>query len=591
MSNRRTPAFLLAVVAIAAAGPGPAQAAEANIHQISITVPSPAEAVRWYGRHLGCQAVPNRSDTTRCSSVELVFIVQPTQGGSQGTGVNHIGFTFPNVAQKMAEFEKVGVRGSGVRLQRQPDGSLFRDVPKLFTIAFIFDPWGTRIELVEDGESPGFHHVHLSAADPAATLAWYRERFGGKPSKLKGQIDGLLFGSVWLLVAKNNEGTPAPTAGRAIDHLTFIAKDFDGAAADLRRVKVAFTDGPAVPKGGRSQAKRAVFTGPDRVKLAIVQTGYAGIDVDRASPAVAADARGPYTVPRTPWGEPDLQGVWTGNSAHGIPLERPANLADRQALTREEAEARRERGTLGSIWGYEREWRDTTLGYVKTAPSTQVSVVIDPPDGRMPPLTEAGKKRAEEARLLRSGDENSLGGMARPPAGPEDLSPYVRCITRGLPGMMLPIGYNNGLQIVQGPGFVTIQKEMIHETRLVPTKPRERVGDRLSTWLGDPQGRWEGDTLVIESTNFNGRAPFQQETADMKLTERFTRIGPGQLEYRFTVDDPKIWTRPWTGLIVFDRDDAQYELVEYSCHEGNYGMTGILSGARAGEKGGTADAR
>src|SRR5207244_11751210 len=127
-------------------------------------------------------------------------------------------------------------------------------------------------------------------------------------------------------------------------------------------------------------------------------------------------------------------------------------------------------------------------------------------------------------------------------------------------------------QIVQGPGFVTIQKEMIHETRVIPTKPREKVGPGLTTWLGDSQGGWDGDTLVVETTNFNGRAPFQQESADMKLTERWTRIGHDQLEYKFTVNDPKIWTKPWTGLLVFDKDDTQYELVEYACHEGNYGM-------------------
>jgi len=580
----KSPRIFAVLAAIAALGAGPrlAHAAEATIHQINITMSSPSEGVRWYSRHLKCEPVPDRRDTARCGSVELVFVVQGTQGSSQGTGINHIGFTFPNLTEKMAELEKVGVQGTGVRLQRQADGALLRDVPKLFKIAYIFDPWGTRIELVEDGESPGFHHVHLSATDPAATIAWYRDRFGGKPSKLKGQVDGLLFGSVWLLVSKHPEGVPAPTTGRAIDHLTFLAKDFDSAASDLRRQRVKFADGPGIPKGGRTQAKRAVFTGPDNVKLALVQSGYAGVDLDRT--VQVASATGPYTVPRTPWGEPDFQGVWTGNAFHGIPLERPANLTDRKTLTPEEAEARRERGTLGGIWGYEREWRDTALGYTKNAPTTQVSVVVDPPDGRFPPLTDAGKTRAEEGRKLRAADENSTGGMARPPAGPEELSPYVRCITRGLPGMMTAIGYNNGLQIAQGPGFVTVQKEMIHETRVIPTKPREKVGPGLTTWLGDPHGRWEGDTLVIESSNFNGRAPFLQESANMKLTERFTRIAADKLEYRFTVDDLTIWTKPWTGVIVFDRDDSQYELVEYSCHEGNYGMTGILSGARAADK-------
>jgi hypothetical protein len=213
-------------------------------------------------------------------------------------------------------------------------------------------------------------------------------------------------------------------------------------------------------------------------------------------------------------------------------------------------------------------------------------MIIDPPDGRLPPMTAEGPKRAEEARRVSGTEEAPSGALtgSRIYAGPEDLSPYVRCITRGLPGMMLPSVYNNGLQIVQGPGYVAIQKEMVHETRIIPTTPREPVGSKLTSWLGTPQGRWEGDTLVIETTNFNGRAPYLGSSAKMKLTERYTRIGPNALEYRFTVEDPVIWTKPWTAMFVFDKDDSQYELVEYACHEANYGMTNILSGSRAMER-------
>ena len=214
-------------------------------------------------------------------------------------------------------------------------------------------------------------------------------------------------------------------------------------------------------------------------------------------------------------------------------------------------------------------------------------MIIDPPDGRIPPLTAEGQRRVEAARRQRASEETG-GGPQRLPAGPEDLSPYVRCITRGLPGLMMPGIYNNGLQIVQGPGFVAIQKEMIHETRVIPTEPRQRVGSNLASWLGDPQGRWDGDTLVIETSNFNGQAPYREASAGMTLTERYTRVAPGVLEYRFTVDDPTIWTRSWTGMFTFDKDDDQYELVEYACHEGNYGMRNILSGARAREKEGAA---
>ena len=134
---------------------------------------------------------------------------------------------------------------------------------------------------------------------------------------------------------------------------------------------------------------------------------------------------------------------------------------------------------------------------------------------------------------------------------------------------------------MQGPGFVTIQKEMVHETRVIPTTERERLGSDITTWLGDPQGRWDGDTLVIESTTFNGRSSFEGSSENIRLIERYTRVGETRLEYQFTIDDPTIWTRSWTAMFHFDLDNEQYELVEYACHEGNYGMTNILSGARA----------
>ena len=307
------------------------------------------------------------------------------------------------------------------------------------------------------------------------------------------------------------------------------------------------------------------------MRVEVIETGFAGVELDLA-PVVAMD-QGPYDAPLTSWGEPDLQGVWHSNSSHGIPLERPEGV-DAEELTVEEAVARREGGTLGSIWGYDREWRDTTLGYGDQSVSTQVAMVIDPPDGRIPPLTPEGEELAAQAQL------DARAYVRGPSAGPEDLTPYVRCITRGLPGLMFPSVYNNGLQIVQGPGYVAITKEMIHETRVIPTTPRPEAGPGLKLWLGVPQGRWDGDTLVIETTNFNGRSSYRGSTGDLKLTERYRRIGPGMLEYQFTIDDPQVWTRPWTAMFRFEKDDGQYELVEYACHEGNYGMTNILSGSR-----------
>ena len=564
---------LLVVAVLFALHPGLARAAD--YHHVHITTSSPAKGVEWYTEHMGCEPVADRDDAASCDGVELVFVPQSTTGGSQGTGINHIGFSVPDLSAKMAEFESIGVRGSGVRLQRNEDGTMVRDIPGLFKIAFIFDPWGTRIELVEDEEYLGFHHVHLSATDPAETLAFYRDVMGGEEASLRGMLDGLLFEDVWLLVSQHPEGTvPAQTQGRAIDHIGFIVENLDSEASEFRQHGVRFQEEPLVPENGRTSAKRAFVMGPDNVRIAVVETGFAGVEVD-LTPVTESDL-GPYDTPRTSWGEPNLQGVWTSNSSHGIPLERPEDI-DAEELTPEEAVARREGGTLGSIWGYDREWRDTTLGYGGATVSTQVAMVVDPPDGRIPPLTPEGEELAASAATA------ARAYATNPSAGPEDTTPYVRCITRGLPSMMMPSVYNNGLQIVQGPGYVAITKEMIHETRLIPTEPQAEAGDDLRLWLGVPQGRWEGDTLVIETANFNGRASYRGSTKNIKLTERYTRLGPETLEYQFTIDDPKVWTAPWTAMFRFMKDDNQYELVEYACHEGNYGMTNILTGSRAVE--------
>jgi catechol 2,3-dioxygenase-like lactoylglutathione lyase family enzyme len=591
MKNNRHLKFLasrwsfLWVLVAALATVGAVLAEAPRLDHVQLTTSSPPVAVKWYLTHMGCDAIEGRNDAADCGAVEIEFVANPLMGSSQGTGIDHIGFSYADLDEKMAELEEAGVGGSGVRLQRFEDGSTLRDVPGLFKYGFVFDPWGTRIELVEDQETLGFHHIHLQSADPEKALQWYETMFGGERSKLKGQLDGLKLASrgaqpVWLLASRHPDGIPASTEGRSIDHFGFVMADLVDGVGGLNSKGAMFLRDPAVPKNGRSAARQAMVSAPDNVSVALVEPGWAGVDsslgaaADVATRAAAGEA---FEIPRTPWGEPDLQGIFTANAAHGIPLERGEGGDDRESLTPEEAAARRERGTLGSIWGYEREWRDTTLGYVKSAPSTQVAMVIDPPDGRIPEMTDNGKAVVKA--------EADAGNYTTKPAeGPEDLTPYVRCISRGLPGLMMPSIYNNGLQIVQSPGNVAIQKEMIHEVRVIPTRERPRLGDGLAQWLGDPQGRWEGDTLVIETANFNGGAPYRGSGRNLKLTERFRLVGPDTLEYRFTVDDPSIWTRPWTGMFHFERDTEQYELVEYACHEGNYGMTNILSGARARER-------
>ena len=551
----------------------PVVAQGAAIQYVQLAAPAPLQAVDWYTGFMECEPVAGREEAVNCQGLELEFIARPILGGSQGTGIDHLAFSYPDVAAKMAELERVGVGGLGVRLQRYEDGAAWRDVDGFFRVGYIFDPWGTRIELLQDAARTGFHHVHLSAADPAGTLAWYEEAFGGDPGNVTGDLGGLRYDNGWLLVSVHDSAMPAATAGRAIDHLAFSSPALDAELQAMAARDITIVQSPAVPANANSDSRRAFVAGPDGVRIALVEPGWAGVALMQDTGDALSAVNDTFRAPQTPWGEPDLQGVWSGDAAHGIPLERPDDVDASTALSQAEAAARRERGTLQSIWGYEREWRDTTLGYAKNAPLTQVAMIIDPPDGRLPPLTAA----AEAAR-------NARGGAPAAPAGPEDLNSWVRCITQGLPNHMLPTVYNNGLQIVQGPGTVAITKEMIHETRVIAIDAAP-VDDGIRQWLGNSRGWWEDDALVIETRGFNGRAPFQGSSEDMVLTERFTRISPNLLEYRFTVDDPAVWTQPWTAMFPFVLDNAQYELVEYACHEGNYAMSNILSSARDSERG------
>jgi len=551
----------------------PVVAQGAAIQYVQLAAPAPLQAVDWYTGFMECEPVAGREEAVNCQGLELEFIARPILGGSQGTGIDHLAFSYPDVAAKMAELERVGVGGLGVRLQRYEDGAAWRDVDGFFRVGYIFDPWGTRIELLQDAARTGFHHVHLSAADPAGTLAWYEEAFGGDPGNVTGDLGGLRYDNGWLLVSVHDSAMPAATAGRAIDHLAFASPALDAELRAMAARDITIMQSPAVPANANSDSRRAFVAGPDGVRIALVEPGWAGVALMQDTGDELSAVNDTFRAPQTPWGEPDLQGVWSGDAAHGIPLERPDDVDASTALSQAEAAARRERGTLQSIWGYEREWRDTTLGYAKNAPLTQVAMIIDPPDGRLPPLTAA----AEAAR-------NARGGAPAAPAGPEDLNSWVRCITQGLPNHMLPTVYNNGLQIVQGPGTVAITKEMIHETRVIAIDAAP-VDDGIRQWLGNSRGWWEDDALVIETRGFNGRAPFQGSSEDMVLTERFTRISPNLLEYRFTVDDPAVWTQPWTAMFPFVLDNAQYELVEYACHEGNYAMSNILSSARDSERG------
>ena len=299
-----------------------------------------------------------------------------------------------------------------------------------------------------------------------------------------------------------------------------------------------------------------------------------------------------YTPPKTAWGDPDLQGVWPGNM--GVPMQRPANFGDRATLTEDEFAKREDQAKRQAAADAESTAASDSRPGIgppsywteRGKPTKQASLIVDPPDGRLPALTPEAYKYRATAKL-----PGAWGGKADSPA---DLNIYYRCISRGLLGSIIPVVYNNGNQIMQAPGYVVFRNEMIHETRVIPLDGRPHVNPTIKMYMGDSRGHWEGNTLVVETTNFTDRDAIGSNGAgypgdpgyhsdQLKVIERFTRTGPKTLEYRATVDDPKTWMKPWTMLIQLERND-DYQIIEYACHEGNYAMTDILSGARTEER-------
>jgi hypothetical protein len=283
-----------------------------------------------------------------------------------------------------------------------------------------------------------------------------------------------------------------------------------------------------------------------------------------------------WVVARTPWGHPDLQGVW--DSTTGTPLERPDELADKEVLSEEEAVERerrrfaqfdsRDRGPGNPTGDYGSVWREGSKNAVN-----RTSLILEPKSGKLPPLTAEGRRLLEARRNAR---------RARGPADSwEDRSLWERCLTRGTP--RIPNNYNSNWHILQTEQHVVVHQEMIHENRVIPLDARPHLPGTIRLWNGDARGRWEGDTLVVETTNFNERQEFRGfPLTRARLIERFTRTGPDTLDYRFTIDDPSTFTAPFTvGLPMTLNADAYYE---YACHEGNYGLTNILAGHRAEEK-------
>ena len=304
-----------------------------------------------------------------------------------------------------------------------------------------------------------------------------------------------------------------------------------------------------------------------------------------APPKSTATSDKPYKAPRTVDGQPDLQGYWT--NATLVPLQRPAGVTT-EFLPREEFEKRvaqrvamdEEQTTPGTTGDVHYDFTQFALDKTQSpiAENYRTSLIVDPPDGRLPPQTPEAQKRLQAAAAARK-----LQGAQYDRV--QNISQGSRCIVSGGAGPpLMDAGYNANYQIVQSKDVVMILTEMIHDARIIPldkTRPAPAAG--YKNWMGASRGWWEGDTLVVETTNFNGRQPFQQASTDtMKVTERFTRKSADQIAYRFTVEDPNAWTRPWTAEAVLQTIEGP--IFEHACHEGNYGIANTLAGVRLEEK-------
>jgi len=285
-----------------------------------------------------------------------------------------------------------------------------------------------------------------------------------------------------------------------------------------------------------------------------------------------------FVSPKTPWGEPDLQGVWSTDDMSGVPLARPQQYGDRLYLNDEEFGARSKQIERGAQQGDEEAVGAFRFDFARRA-FRQTSLIVDPPDGHMPAYTAEGLKRPMPRGTYGNG----------PLDGPTDFSLYERCITRGILGSTLRVIYGNGNQIVQSPGVVAITYEMIHDTRIIHTDGRPHVGSVFRQYLGNAIGRWEGDELVVETTNFTDQTAIgvngngNRTSTELKLTERFKRVGKDVVQYQVTVDDPVTYERPFTMSMVFTPLDGG-RLLPYNCHEGNMALTQSLGGERAEDR-------
>jgi hypothetical protein len=293
-----------------------------------------------------------------------------------------------------------------------------------------------------------------------------------------------------------------------------------------------------------------------------------------------ADSKPGWVHPKTPWGEPDLQGIWPLNHLIGTPLQRPERFGERRLLTDEEFAAAQK-----NVENRNKRFESGAIPQADSGQATRLtSLMVDPPNGRFPELTARGKELYEQMRGSYKPGQTVFDS-------PDDFDSWDRCITRGLPVSMLPRNYNNGIRIMQSPGYVVILVEMAHEARIIPTDGRPTLDPSIKQYLGESRGRWDGNTLIVETTNFNGKTamtnagvpgspPLNPSTANMRFVERFTRTGDDTIEYQMTVEDRELLTTgSWSAAFPLKLDN-DYLMFEYACHEGNTAIRNYIETSR-----------
>jgi hypothetical protein len=324
----------------------------------------------------------------------------------------------------------------------------------------------------------------------------------------------------------------------------------------------------------RTAAIATVFAGFVLIAPAAADAGQSASAPEKTPPAAKqGSARTGWSPARTPWGQPDLRGIWDFQSV--TPLERPAEFAGKEVLSDTEA-SKLQRDALERLNADRRDGgADADLAraynevwYARNPVSNaRTSLVIDPADGRVPPLTAKGQEMVARQNPNRRGDRGTV-------AWTDDLDSYTRCISRVMP--RLPQNYNSGTQIFQTPDYVVLQYEQF-DRRVIPLDGRPHLDQKIRQWNGDSRGHWEGTTLVVDTTNFSDKQDFRGvPQGSLHLVERFTPVDAKTMNYEATIDDSTMWTRKWTFLLPWQKDD-NYQMFEYACHEGNYGMEGILT--------------